>query len=113
MDACVRGSEVGPRTTSHRISEELREEEGAAIEEVRDLLQPPTNIRTSAPSSSDLSVLARSQRSAAGPHKHHVRLAYHPPASSTFLSEQTSHQQSASSTFLSEQISTSHHPPAK
>jgi hypothetical protein len=39
--------------------------------------------------------------------------AYKPPASSTFLSEQTSHQQSASSTFLSEQISTSHQPPAK
>jgi hypothetical protein len=42
-----------------------------------------------------------------------VRLAYQPPASSTFLSKQTSHQQSASSTFLSEQISTSHQPPAK
>jgi hypothetical protein len=42
-----------------------------------------------------------------------VRLAYQPPASSTFLSEQTSHQQLASSTFLSEQISTSHQPPAK
>jgi hypothetical protein len=42
-----------------------------------------------------------------------VRLAYQPPASSTFLSEQTSHQQQASSTFLSEQISTSHQPPAK
>jgi hypothetical protein len=42
-----------------------------------------------------------------------VRLAYQPPASSTFLSEQTSHQQSASSTFLSEQISISHQPPAK
>jgi hypothetical protein len=40
----------------------------------------------------------------------HVRSAYQPPASSTFLSEQTSHQQSASSTFLSEQISTSHQP---
>jgi hypothetical protein len=39
-----------------------------------------------------------------------VRLAYQPPASSTFLSEQTSHQQPASSTFLSEQIS--HHQPA-
>jgi hypothetical protein len=39
-------------------------------------------------------------------------LAYQPPASSTFLSEQTSHQQPASSTFLSEQISTSHQPPA-
>jgi plasmid rolling circle replication initiator protein Rep len=39
-----------------------------------------------------------------------VRLAYQPPANSTFLSEQTSHQQSASSTFLSEQISTSHQP---
>jgi hypothetical protein len=38
-------------------------------------------------------------------------LAYQPPASSTFLSEQTSHQQPASSTFLSEQ--TSHQPPAK
>jgi hypothetical protein len=31
-----------------------------------------------------------------------VRLAYQPPASSTFLSEQTSHQQPASNTFLSE-----------
>jgi hypothetical protein len=40
-------------------------------------------------------------------------LAYQPPASSTFLSEQTSHQQPASSTFLSEQTSTSHQPPAK
>jgi hypothetical protein len=42
-----------------------------------------------------------------------VRSAYQPPASSTFLSEQISQQQSASSTFLSEQISTSHQPPAK
>jgi hypothetical protein len=42
-----------------------------------------------------------------------VRLAYQPPTSSNFLSEQTSQQQSASSTFLSEQISTSHQPPAK
>jgi hypothetical protein len=42
-----------------------------------------------------------------------VRLAYQPPASSTFLSEQTIHQQPASSTFLSEQISTSHQPQAK
>jgi hypothetical protein len=42
-----------------------------------------------------------------------VRSAYQPPASSTFLSEQTSHQQSANSTFLSQQISTSHQPPAK
>jgi hypothetical protein len=38
--------------------------------------------------------------------------AYQPPASSTFLSEQTSHQQSASSTFLSEQsaLAISHQP---
>jgi hypothetical protein len=42
-----------------------------------------------------------------------VRSAYQPPANSTFLSEQTSHQQSASSTLLSAQINTSHHPPAK
>jgi hypothetical protein len=42
-----------------------------------------------------------------------VRLAYQPPASSTFLSEQTSHQQPASSTFLSEQTGTSHQPPVK
>jgi hypothetical protein len=42
-----------------------------------------------------------------------VRLAYQLPASSTFLSEQTSYQQPASSTFLSQQISTSHQPPAK
>jgi hypothetical protein len=34
-----------------------------------------------------------------------VRLAYQPPASSTFLSEQTSHHQPANSTFLSEQTS--------
>jgi hypothetical protein len=34
-------------------------------------------------------------------------------ATSTFLSEQTSHQQSSNNTFLSEQISTSHQPPAK
>jgi hypothetical protein len=42
-----------------------------------------------------------------------VRLAYQPPGSSTFLSEQISHQQSANSTFLSQQISTSHQPAAK
>jgi hypothetical protein len=41
-----------------------------------------------------------------------VRLAYQPPVSSTFLSEQISHQQPASSTLLSEQTSTSHQPPA-
>jgi hypothetical protein len=41
------------------------------------------------------------------------RLAYQPPASSTFVSEQTSHQQPANSTFLSEQTSISHQPPAK
>jgi hypothetical protein len=39
-----------------------------------------------------------------------VCLAYQPPASSAFLSKQTSHQQSASSTFLSQQISTNHQP---
>jgi hypothetical protein len=37
-------------------------------------------------------------------------LAYQPPASTTFLSEQTSHQQPASSTYLPEQISTSDQP---
>jgi hypothetical protein len=42
-----------------------------------------------------------------------VRLAYQSPASSTFLSEQTSHPQPASSTFLSEKINTSHQSPAK
>jgi hypothetical protein len=41
-----------------------------------------------------------------------VRLAYQPPASGTFLSQQTSHQQPASSTLLSEQTITSHQPPA-
>jgi hypothetical protein len=46
-------------------------------------------------------------------HARPVRLAYQPPASSTFLSQQTSHQQPASSTFLSQQISISHQPPAK
>jgi hypothetical protein len=39
-----------------------------------------------------------------------VRLAYQPPANSTFLSEQTSHQQPASSTLLSQQTSISHQP---
>jgi hypothetical protein len=39
-------------------------------------------------------------------------LAYQPPASSIFLSQQTSHQQPASSTLLSEQTSISHQPPA-
>jgi hypothetical protein len=34
-----------------------------------------------------------------------VRLSYQPPASNTFLSEQTSHQQPASSTLLSEPCS--------
>jgi hypothetical protein len=42
-----------------------------------------------------------------------VRLAYQPPTSSIFLSEQISHQQPVSSTFLSEQTSISHQPPAK
>jgi hypothetical protein len=42
-----------------------------------------------------------------------VRLAYQPPTSSIFLSEQISHQQPASSNFLLEQISTSHQSPAK
>jgi hypothetical protein len=42
-----------------------------------------------------------------------IRLAYQPPASSTFLSEQTNHQQPANSTFHPEQISTNHQPPAK
>jgi hypothetical protein len=41
-----------------------------------------------------------------------VRLAYQPPANSTFLSEQINHQQPASSTLLSQQTSTSHQPPA-
>jgi hypothetical protein len=35
-----------------------------------------------------------------------VGSAYQPPASSSFLSEQTSHHQSVSSTFLLEQIGT-------
>jgi hypothetical protein len=42
-----------------------------------------------------------------------VRLAYQPPASSTFPSQQISHQQPVNSTFLSEQTSTSRQPPAK
>jgi hypothetical protein len=42
-----------------------------------------------------------------------VRLAYQPPVSSSFLSEQISRQQPANNTFLSEQISTSHQPPVK
>jgi hypothetical protein len=39
-----------------------------------------------------------------------VRLAYQPPASSIFLSQQTSHQQRANITLLSEQTITSHQP---
>jgi hypothetical protein len=39
-------------------------------------------------------------------------LAYQPPASSTFLSEQTRQQQPANNTFLSEQTSTNHQPKA-
>jgi hypothetical protein len=39
-----------------------------------------------------------------------VRLAYQPPASSTFLPEQTNHQQPANNTFFSKQMSTSHQP---
>jgi hypothetical protein len=52
------------------------------------------------------------RKGAANPSKRSVRFAYQPPASSTFLSQQTSHQQPASSTLLSEQTSTSHQPPA-
>jgi hypothetical protein len=44
----------------------------------------------------------------AGVNSRPVRLAYQPPASSTFLSEQTSHQQPTSNAFLSEQISINH-----
>jgi hypothetical protein len=39
-------------------------------------------------------------------------LAYQQPTSSTFLSEQISHQQTAINTFFSEQTNTSHQPPA-
>jgi hypothetical protein len=42
-----------------------------------------------------------------------VRLAYQSPASSTFISEQTSHHQPANSILLSEQTSTNHHQPAE
>jgi hypothetical protein len=42
-------------------------------------------------------------------HRQPVRLAYQPPDSSSFLSQQTGHQQPASSTFLSEPI-ISHQP---
>jgi hypothetical protein len=49
-------------------------------------------------------------RAAPPPTDRPVRLAYQPPASSTFLSEQTSQQQPANNTFLSEQTSTSHQP---
>jgi hypothetical protein len=46
-------------------------------------------------------------------HRQPVRLAYQPPASNTFLSEQTSHQQPANNTFLSAKISTIHQQPVK
>jgi hypothetical protein len=42
-----------------------------------------------------------------------LRMAYQPPASSTFHSEQTSHQQSANNICLSKQISINHQQPAK
>jgi hypothetical protein len=41
---------------------------------------------------------------------HPVRLAYQPPASRTFLLEQTSHQQAVISVFLSQQINNNHQP---
>jgi hypothetical protein len=40
-------------------------------------------------------------------HVRRVRLAYQPPASSTFISQQTNHQKPANSIFLSKQTSTS------
>jgi hypothetical protein len=43
----------------------------------------------------------------------HILLAYQPPANSTFLSEQTNHQQPIDNTFHLEQISTIHQPPVK
>jgi hypothetical protein len=46
------------------------------------------------------------------PYYHPVRLAYQPPTNSIFLSEETNHQQPASSTFLSKQTSTGHQSPA-
>jgi hypothetical protein len=60
-----------------------------------------------------LSCHARLEDNDEASYYHPVRLAYQPPASSTFLSEQTSHQQPANSTFLSEQTSTSHQQPAE
>jgi hypothetical protein len=45
-------------------------------------------------------------------HAHEITTAYHPPASSTFISEQTNHWQPTSRTLLSQQTSTSHQPPA-
>jgi hypothetical protein len=45
----------------------------------------------------------------AGRHKHHVRPDYQTPASSNFLSEETSHQQLASSSFS---LRTNQHQPS-
>jgi hypothetical protein len=57
----------------------------------------------------DNSALAASSPSGShAPDLQPVRLAYQPPVSSTFVSEQINHQQPANSTFLSAQISTSH-----
>jgi hypothetical protein len=66
------------------------------------------SVESQAPEQSAVEVMRRAHLLLLRP----VRLAYQPPASSTFLSEQTSHQQPASSTLLSGQTSTSHQPPA-
>jgi hypothetical protein len=76
----------------------------------RPMIRSPALLTTSLIKAPSLSVLYTEERMCL---LCPVRLAYQPPANSTFLSKQTSHQQPASSTFLSEQTSTSHQPPAK
>jgi hypothetical protein len=74
-------------------------------------LQPGKNVDTlTRPGKRLLSIGTREglAHCLASPLARPVRLAYQPPANSTFLSEQTSHQQPASSTLLSEQTSTNH-----
>jgi hypothetical protein len=64
--------------------------------------KPVLAVRTNRFSPSDATSVIREEHAYTSAHQRHIRLSYQPPASSTFLLEQTSHQY-----FLSEQTSTS------
>jgi hypothetical protein len=100
----------GSSTTTGEIWEATEQVEGEAMEQVEGEASEQRGSRSTA----DEGPRASGEGPLVGvaPPQQPVRLAYQPPASSTLLSEQTSHQQPASSTLLSEQTSTSHQPPA-